>query len=146
MIQDAGQLIEPPPVQFSPVTPGWYVSGALLVILLAVLAVLLIHRYLRNRYRRQALQQLETIAAGPQGLYEVNMLMKRIAMRNYGRDAVAALRGDEWVDFLNSVWKEAAFTPEEGKALSDELYRESSAAVPAAFLDKSKRWIKGHRR
>lgn len=146
MKQQTAQLIEPPPVHFMPVTPGWYVSGAVLLMLLAVLAVLCIRHYLRNRYRRQALRQLETIAGGPGALYEANMLLKRIAMRNYGRSEVAALQGDDWVNFLNGRWKEAAFTTEEGKAVSDGLYSSPGREMPAAFLDKCRRWLRKHRR
>ena len=146
MKQDAAQLIEPPPVHFMPVTPGWYVSGAVLIMLLAALAVLCMRHYLRDRYRRQALRQLEAIAGGPRVLYQANMLLKRIAMRNYGRSEVAALQGDDWVNFLNGRWKEAAFTTEEGKAVSDGLYKSDSPEMPAAFLDKCRRWLRKHRR
>lgn len=129
-----------------PVTPGWYASGAVFVILVAMLAVLWVRHYLHNRYRRQALRQLDAIAGGPGGFYEANMLLKRIAMRNYGREKVAALQGADWVDFLNGTWKEAAFTAEEGKAVSEALYEAPAPAVPAAFLDKCRRWIQKHRR
>ncbi len=146
MKQEAAQLIEPPPVHFAPVTPGWYVSGAVLLLLLAALAVLCIRHYLQNRYRREALRQLEAITAAPNVLYEANMLLKRIAMRNYGRSEVAALQGDDWMNFLNGRWKEAAFTTEEGKAVSDGLYRPPGPEIPAAFLDKCRRWLRKHRR
>lgn len=111
------------------------------MIALGIVAWKLLRHYERNRYRREALLWLEE---KERSLYETDMLLKRIAMRNYGRENVAALRGQAWIDLLNRYWKEGAFTAADADLVSEALYRRPPASG-ADFTAKAKRWIRYHR-
>src|SRR5262245_27273335 len=101
-----GDPIEPAAIPFSLDAPGWYAVGALLLLIAIALAILLIRRHKRNRYRRDALRfvaDLERRTEDPnEVVYEVNFLLKRIALRFTPREQIAGLRGGHWLDFLNS--------------------------------------------
>lgn len=150
-----GQLIEPSPVPFSFGAPGWYVVGVLIFLLLLVLAWLWLRHYLRNRYRKQALNWLAEKEAYcirkqayPELVYESNSLIKRIAMRKYGRAAVAGKRSTEWISYINGTWRESSFDAGDEQLLSRGLYAPAegvSAEQARAFIDKTRRWIKKHK-
>ena len=148
-----GQLIEPAAVVFGFGAPGWYVLGAVVMLLLMWLAGLLWRRYERNRYRRQALKEIldsqkHYAAAGMEGnmLYETNMLLKRIAMARYGRNETAGMKGDEWIDFLNQSIGDELFDETDNKLLQ-ELYtgKKHESRPITDFIQKAKTWIKKHR-
>ncbi|MDH7459766.1 DUF4381 domain-containing protein [Chitinophagaceae bacterium 26-R-25] len=150
-----GQLIEPSPVKFTYSTPGWYVLGALLLLLLIVVAWLLVRHYIRNRYRREAiknLQQIEGMYAANNNytdlVYETNMLAKRVAMSRYGRHSVAGLRGEEWINYMNSKWRKKSFNANDALLLANNLYTFSPLPAEQAslFVSKTKDWIRQHRK
>jgi hypothetical protein len=141
MQHEPSQLIEPPPVPFSFDTPGWHAAGLLLIALLCLAAWLLWRRHERNRYRSEALQWL---TVKDRSVYETDLLLKRIAMRHYGREKVAAMRGMEWIGFLNSCWKENAFTTEDARLLSEDIYA-GHVNADADFKAKARRWVRYHR-
>ncbi|MBV4360452.1 DUF4381 domain-containing protein [Pinibacter aurantiacus] len=150
-----GQLIEPAPVKFTYSTPGWYVLGALLLLLLIVVLWLLIRHYIRNSYRREAiksLQQIETMYAASNNytdlVYETNMLAKRVAMSRYGRHPVAGLRGEEWINYMNSKWRKKSFNANDASLLANNLYTFSPLPSEQAslFVSKTKDWIRKHRK
>jgi hypothetical protein len=149
------ELIEPPPVKFSFDAPGWYVTGALLIILVLVAAIFWYRHYKRNRYRAAALVQLakkEALLIPQQQydalVYESDLLLKRIAMKKYGRDNVAGLTSLEWVNYINQTWKEKSFNNAEAQLLKHNVYAFSnniSKEEAEAFVEKSKRWIRTHK-
>lgn len=155
-VQQFGELIEPSPVPFSFNTPGWYVTGVLLVVLLCWA----VYRYMRyrrrNRYRKEALrwlgERMITLHARQefmQQLYEADMLMKGIAMRLYGREKVAPLRGEEWITFLNQqARRRDDFSADDSHLLTDTMYRNPqavSAAETERFISKTSNWIRYHK-
>jgi len=151
-----GKLIEPAPVPFSFGAPGWYVVGALALALLIFCIYLLVMHYKSNRYRRNALQFLantedkfSTRQAFGELIYETHMLIKRIAMSRYGRKKVSSLRGDEWISFINTTWREKAFDNSDDELLTQTIYKPLvpvSAGQATAFTRKARRWIKKHKK
>jgi hypothetical protein len=148
-----GQLIEPPAVVFGFGAPGWYVLGALAMLLLMWFTGFLWRNYQRNRYRRRALKEIENskqhyAAAGMEGnmLYETNMLLKRIAMARYGRNDTAGMKGEEWIEFLNKSSGDEIFD-ETDTALLQELYsgKKHEHKSIMDFIQKAKTWIRKHR-
>ncbi len=49
----------PPSVSWWPPAPGWYVVGAIVFVLLGVSVLTMIDHWRRNRYRREALKELD---------------------------------------------------------------------------------------
>ncbi|MFX1705447.1 DUF4381 domain-containing protein [Chitinophaga sp. CC14] len=155
-LQQFGELIEPAPVPFSFHTPGWYITGVVLVLLLLLGAYRFARYRYRNRYRRDALlwlgkrmMALHAQQECMQQLYEADMLMKRIAMKIYGREKVAGLRGHEWITFLNRQnLRRKEFSAEDGQLLTDTLYSDPKAVNTAdtnRFISKTQNWIRYHK-
>lgn len=155
MDEQYGILIEPPPVPFHFGAPGWYVAGTFFLLVLATLAILFYRHYRKNRYRRQALQwlrikeeELRHTGSLAMLVYETNMLLKRIAMRRYGRKPIAAARGTQWIQLLNTTMKQQLFDSKDEALLQQHIYYAKGDILPdaaAAFTAKSKTWIQQHR-
>lgn len=154
-MNEFGSLIEPPPIPFRFGAPGWYVLAAIILLVLAGACILLAKHYRRNRYRRQALRWLqlreEELQQGDSGatmVYDTNMLLKRIAMRRYGRSTVAGLRGAPYLSLLNQTMRRNLFDQQDEALLTQLLYQPPSMVLPdraASFAAKSKTWIQQHR-
>lgn len=150
MMQDNnyGNLIEPSPVPFRFDTPGWYVLGALLLLLLVAITVLAIRHYRRNRYRRNALHWLDTrlpVLTPQQQWREADQVLKYLAMEVYGKANVASLQGESWMQFLNQrLRKQQPFSAADSVSLQNALYQDA-AASPEDFITKTRYWILHHR-
>jgi len=102
-----GQLIEPKPVGYSFNTPGWYLVLGLLILVAIVVVIVQYRKYLKNAYRRKALKQIEYIVQTKKEtvVFEINQLLKTMAISLFGREKVASLYGEEWFRFLNTSMK-----------------------------------------
>lgn len=138
-----GQLIQPQPVRFALGAPGWYVLGALILLALVGAVWLVLRRYRRNRYRREALAELKGYGGGKQAVYPANMLLKRVAVLRYGRSSAAAIRGMEWIAFLNRARGASLFGVEDA-ALLEQLYG-AGKGDPEGFIRRSEEWIRKHK-
>lgn len=88
-----------------PATWVWWLVGGLAVL---ILLVMFIRWHRRTHVRRYAYAELQAIQAryvksqdAARYLYEVNLLLRRLAVRNFSREKVAALTGEEWLKFLD---------------------------------------------
>lgn len=143
-------LREPAAIGWWPLAPGWWLLIALVLIVAGVLAWLLIARYRRNAYRRQAIIELQVIRnrwenGGDDSLCltQTNALLKAVALRAFPRRDIASISGEQWRDFLNSC----CLT--DGQFEIDALqaqYQPSAGAVDVgAHLNRSDRWFRNHR-
>jgi hypothetical protein len=147
-LQNLNDIILPAAVSWWPLAPGWYVLAALLLVVLLVWLYRSIRRYRFNRYRRQALielnqlKQLQPVAA-VKGLPE---LLKRTALAVFPRQQVASLSGKEWSDFLDGTYKGSAFS--QGGGLLLEKISCTDAVVAEAdsigLFDDAEDWIRHH--
>jgi len=144
------ELVVPDPVSLRPQTVGWWVLAALA---LAALAWWLAHaagQYRRNRYRREAAAELDSIRHEPasaRSLAKLPPLLKRTALCAYPRKEVAALSGPEWAQFLARSCPSAGFDAELGAALATVSYRGAESVSPdtaARLVEASHAWIRGH--
>lgn len=110
--------------------PDPWVWGALGGLLLLVGLLVWWRWYQRTQTRRYAYKELEAIhqrfqeSEDPQRyLYEINLLLRRIAVRNFHREKVASLTGEDWLDFLD--WSRGR------KRSDDPGFREGSGRVLA---------------
>lgn len=96
-----------PPFSYVPQTWGWL---AVLLVVMVLASWWVVRRWLRwqrDRYRREALAQLDRLElalSDPpqrlQALRELPVLLKRVALSSGDRAAAAALSGAQWQRFL----------------------------------------------
>jgi hypothetical protein len=142
------ELVMPEPVAWLPQTPGWWIVLGWLIAVLFLLAWQFARRRRRNRYRRDALAELRSIAAQPElgpeeSAQHVAALLKRTALAAYSREDVAALYGRDWAQFL----KDSSGNDRQVTAAADMLaaaaYRPD--ADGADLARPARRWIRLHR-
>ena len=111
------ELPLPEPVSWWPQTLGWYILGLLLLLALAWFGWRLWQRYRRNAYRREGLAELDDIATDPEGLRRLPYLLRKSALAAVPRSEVAALRGGDWIAWLNRSAGSELFTDSDGQML-----------------------------
>ena len=133
--------IHPPDaLSFWPPAPGWWLLAALLLCWIAGRAFS--RRSQRRNLRSEARAELGYIGSrydthrDPIDLaIDLSSLLRRVALARFGRDVVAALHGEAWIDFLvrTSGRDSDAFPCEVGGALTVALY----SARPGGEIDSA---------
>jgi len=138
-------LYEPPPVKFHFETPGWYMLGALLILGVIFILIRGTARYIRNKYRRDALRELNALETASAIFPGVFVILKRTAMHAFGRQQVGPLYGKEWLHFLESTGKEINLTAYQ-EQIADAVYAGKSieGEVRNSILSNAKKWVKTH--
>ena len=89
-------------ISWLPEAPGWWLLGAGIVVVGSYKSWRSLRRWLRNRYRREALAQLQRLARqNNPNPAAINELLKIAAIAASSRGEVASLSGDTWVEWLN---------------------------------------------
>ena len=136
----------PPPVSWWPPAPGWYVVGAVVLVIAGVALWVAVSRWWKNRYRRAALRELDQLPRS--GVAALAELLKRTALAAYPRERVASLTGEPWLKFLNETGHTEEFTRVPGNVIGDAEYQPDPMLidkhVPALFL-LVRHWIAHHR-
>lgn len=137
------KLKEPPEVAFSFETVGWKVLGVLLLLSILVFIVLKLRQYLKNKYRREAIQQIENTKSI--SLNEVLRILKITAIQAYGRQSIAVLYGSEWLKFLEKTGKDIQMLKFE-PSISKSIYQDEPPTDDTIqeIIHNSKKWIKTH--
>ena len=141
-------LAMPEPLSWLPQTPGWWIMlGWLLAVLLLVIRQV-VKRRRRNRYRRDALAELEAIAARQdiepaEAARRIATVLKRTALVAYPRKDVAALYGADWARFLTESADNDPKIADAAEMLATAAYRPD--ADPAALTRPARRWVRRHR-
>ena len=133
----------------------WPLANSIWAVIVGVLGVIVgltwyyWVRHQNNRYRREALALLQpTLAQHPEPaakLMALNHLLKQVAITHYGRQRVAPLTGQAWIDFL----QETAIYIDQPDNLADLMaasYQTQpiSAEQLAGVIDYAQAWMKGH--
>ena len=136
----------PAPVSIWPPAPGWWLL-ALLIVLLLLAGIWLWRRHRRSAYKRAALKQLhrlqQALQQGQPGtpiIVELSILLRRAAISRYGRQQVAGLQGEAWLEFLDRTGRTTHFS-KQAQALLDAPYRRNSAAQVEPLLTLAQRWL-----
>ena len=148
---DLGPLYEPDAVRFSFETQGWYVLSGLLLLFVALLFFTWLKRYRKNAYRREALKTIARIEQHSLNQNEGNqlndiwVLLKLVAIEAFGRQEVAQLYGDDWLEFLESKGRNTPFT-DYRQHIANTLYEPISLdpKETKALMELSKQWISTH--
>ena len=70
------------------------------------------------------------------------MLLRRVAIQAWGREAVAPLVGEAWLRFLDLKGETDQFTKGAGKVLAEGLYRPTVEVDLKQLLPLVKEWIR----
>ncbi|MGB0257285.1 MAG: DUF4381 domain-containing protein [Coraliomargarita sp.] len=141
----------PAPVSLMPATPGWWLL--LLVVFGLVLRLLWRRRqrYLRDRYRREALAQLATIKAEladgmHEAVRELAPLLRATAIAASSREELSALEGEAYATAL------AELAPKQERVPVEALHRLAYAPLEDTkdvdldgLIAVVEQWIQQHR-
>jgi len=150
-LENLKEIPLPDPVSYAPQTIAWYILFGIVIILAVFWILVLYRRSVRNRYRREALAQLEEIERSVRPLSDIPLLVKRVALAIAPRETVAALSGDTWLAFLDSTWKNGEFSSGPGRLLPDLAYRKPESLPEISdrrmrdLFALLHRWIRRHR-
>jgi hypothetical protein len=156
-LQNLRDIALPPPVPWWPPAPGWYAVAAVLFVIVAALSIRWFLRYRADRYRREALAELDRIARGvgspedrPAALRATAVLVKRVALAAFPRERVAGLSGDAWRGFLEGCVKGEIFTSAMVETMESAMYREARGTRPdedemRGIFAAARSWIRSHR-
>ena len=100
----------PEPVSWWPPAPGWWLVALIILAVIITLVYFLRRRFLKNKYRKVALNKLSLLESHNKDnalgtLEEISAILRRVAMQTYGRQSVAPLAGDSWLEFLDKTGK-----------------------------------------
>lgn len=149
----------PAPVSWLPPAPGIYAAAFTLLLILGWLGAAWYRFRQRNRYRREALAEVARLKQALKDpvlnaglLPQLPRLLKRTALAAYGRQRVAALDGDDWLDFLDKTGRTETFRKEAGKLLlacdyqpAEKIIAGVSEKEVTALVEASRHWIARHR-
>lgn len=147
----------PDTVSWWPLAPGWWALLALLVI--AVIAFFVWrHKTRQNSYRLHAQQQLDKIYASYQHdenaatlLHEVSVLLRRTALTAYPNSFSASIKGQAWLDWLDSVCPIDTKNPQRrfnspcGEQLLTASYQKKPSVDATALYNLCGYWLVQHR-
>ncbi len=138
-------LYEPEPVAFRFETPGWYM---ILILLISILVFVTTWQYLKfkkNKYRRDALQDMENLENTFSLIPKVFVILKKTAIHCFGKEIVGELHGKQWIDFLDSTGKNINMKMYT-KEITDALYSEQKipSETEKIIVSNAKTWIQTH--
>lgn len=134
-----------------PPAPGWWLLAALAVIAIGAAIWWLHRRWRGNRYRREALAELEALRhdfdrtqVTHDYLERFSALLKRVALTHYPRESVANLTGERWVEFLDRTTGTTEFSMGVGQVLVSGPYEAAPDADIERLHELGEYWIRQH--
>ena len=133
---------QPPPPAWTPQTVGWYVLFTFVGLVAIGCVVRTIRRWHADRYRREALRELSSTPPD-----QLSALLKRVALAAWPREKVAALNGENWLQFLGDTSKDLDFHQAPGNLIEETALHPASlsAQQTAALREIAANWIRRHR-
>jgi Domain of unknown function (DUF4381) len=143
----------PPPVSLWPQTWTSRIAIAVILIVAVVGTWRFVHQRWVNRYRREALAELDQIerrldekSTFAELTATLAVLVRRTALAAFPREQVAALAGSAWLSFLDRSYGGADFSQGPGRALAGAPYQpaqpDDNELKPLLALVR--RWITVH--
>ncbi len=131
----------------------WPLRIAIVLIATATLLAIwrFVHRFRANRYRREALAELEGISRASGSLPDqiatrLSVLLRRTALAAFPRETVAPLAGTAWLAFLDRSYGGQEFSQGAGRLLISAPYRRAAPGDDEveALVGVARRWIRRH--
>lgn len=134
-------------IDWWPQTPGWYAMAAILAYVGGRAAWRRCRRWLRDRYRREAIRRLEQLGsrATPAA---VNEILKLAAIAASHRAAVASLSGAAWRDWLTQQCDQAVLGEASLIQLTEAQYLPSTTGKHSdieTLVTEAHEWLMQHR-
>jgi hypothetical protein len=145
-IKGITEVIPPDAISWLPTAPAWRVLAAAALLYALWRALKRGQRWWRNRYRREAIRQLNLLDSNhSERLPAMACLLKATALAASPRAEIARLSGRDWVAWLNQQVP-GAFSQQSAELLASIQYR--PATPPPEQLDTLRReclyWIRHH--
>ncbi|WP_298622232.1 DUF4381 domain-containing protein [uncultured Legionella sp.] len=138
----------PEPVSWWPLATGWYGLMLLIVLILMFITYRVYKRHINGLAKNKALLLLKTYKEhydkernAQITSARISELLRRVALVYYPRTEVAAIHGDEWVDFLNKTSKKLDFKPVKAMLLESPFKTGESVDLQPLFT-RAEQWIK----
>jgi len=122
---------EPPPLW--PPAPGAWVALGMALAIATVIAWRVHAGRKRNAYRKAGLLLLSRAAT----VYDVSVVLKRVALAAFPREQVASLCGDDWAAFLHKTCPRQMFE----ELVTSDAGTESDEDL----VEMARTWIRHHR-
>ena len=142
---------QPGGIEDWPPAPGWWLLSVLAIAALSALLTKLFRHWRDNRYRREAVRELNTLLADWHShqddmayLAALQELLKRVALTRFPRSNVANLSGEAWVQFLDHSSGSHDFSIGEMEILIDGTYRPEVEVNVEAMQSFALQWIREH--
>tara|TARA_R110002012_G_scaffold313266_1_gene524734 strand:+ start:5066 stop:5671 length:606 start_codon:yes stop_codon:yes gene_type:complete len=110
-----------------PLAPAWHYIGIALLGLILFYLVKKVIFYINNRYRRQALKQLNTIVKSSfdqqKKLRLLAELIKTTGFYIFPRETITTMSGQAWLELLNQQCGQQVFSEHSYQLLGTNLYQ-----------------------
>lgn len=108
-----------------PLAPGWWI-----VLGISSLAAIIIAFWWwrKRRWQQFIMTQIEAVLKQPdstlsQQLAGLSAILRRVALKRYPREQVAALHGQQWLDFLQQTSHNKHFNKSLLRPLAEDIYQ-----------------------
>lgn len=142
----------PAPVSWWPLAPGWYLLALILLLLLYVVIRQIKQTRRRNAPKREALALLDSYQDAYRKMgnctrccMKISELLRRVALVYFPREAVAGLKGDQWLNFLTKTSNNIDFIPLREQLEVLPYQAKASADLEPLFI-AARRWIEQRRK
>lgn len=132
-----------------PPAPGWWLLAAGLIALLLWGLLALVRRRRRLAPWRCARDELDVLHAsyrdsgdGTAFLRGVSVLLRRAALTAAPQEQVAALHGQQWLDYLDRSGDTDQFSSGSGRVLADGPYAPQAEVDADALYELTLQWLK----
>ena len=132
-------IVEQVPVSWWPLAAGWWVLGAVLLVVIALIVFWRVQQWRSNAYRRAALGELESAAS----VAEISEILKRTALAVFPRAEVASLSGAAWTDWLGQA-VDGEVPVAVGESLAQGVFSKSESGTVDVSLFAAN-WIRQHK-
>lgn len=129
-----------------PPAPGWWMVAVLILGFVLWLGLSMRRRAHQARWRQRILAEVDRLAADeplksdtPRLIAALSQLLRRTGRMI--RDDAATLRGQAWLDFLDSILATDEFSQGPGRVLLEGPYQRESSVDGDALVALVRRWM-----